>query len=101
MLALLLMAQSTVASVPESALAPLPAARRDCLPQDGDELVVCGRAEEQSAHRLKPLPPRFERPLLPKAQAKILGGSGSIEAEQADVGGTPSRRAMIRMKWKF
>ncbi len=101
MLTALLIAQSTFAGAPESAPAPLVIGKRDCTSAQGDEVVICGRADEQSPYRLKPLPPRFERPLLPKAEMGVLGGRGSVEAEQADVGGVPSRRAMVRLKWKF
>lgn len=101
MLTALLMTQLPLATVAEPAPALPLTGKRDCGPAQGEEVVICGRTEEQSPYRLKPLPPRFERPLLPKAETSALGGRATVEAEQADVGGTPSRRAMVRLKWKF
>lgn len=99
MLSLLLLAQSTGALGPSLKLVPL-IPRRSCRAASDDELVVCGR-EQQSPYRLKPLSPRFEQPLVPKAKTGVLGGTASIEAEQADIAGAPSRRAMARVKWRF
>lgn len=96
-----LLAQSAAVSGPVLKPPPLLNATQDCQPSTDEEVVICARPDEPSPYRLKPLPERFERPLIPKAEASVLGGSGSVEGEQADVGGTPSRRVMARMKWKF
>ncbi len=65
------------------------------------EVVVCGRrGDGSSPYRLKKLtPPRSD---IPKAEAQLSGGvSASVETENADVGGRPSNRLMVRLKIKF
>lgn len=66
------------------------------------EVVVCGRAVDQEAFRLRALPERYdENPAaLPKAETSILGGRAKLaaEAEQAGVGGFVSNRGMVRLK---
>ena len=65
-----------------------------------DEVIVCGRRDHSSRFRLPP-PTRYE-PDLPKAELLLGNGTSlSAETEQVDIGGTPSNRAMIRLKFKF
>ena len=66
---------------------------------DGDAVVVCGRRE--SPYRLKPVPPRYEDPTIPKAEIGVLGGKLAAETEAASVGGFVSNRAMMRLKLPF
>lgn len=79
-----------------------PSTNHACSPTSAaaDEVVVCGR-QDQEAFRLRPMPPQYERQAPPKAETSLLGGVGSVETEQGNVGGFPSSRAMLRMKWKF
>ncbi|WP_322963699.1 hypothetical protein [Sphingomonas fuzhouensis] len=73
------------------------ATTRRCPPDDGGgDVVVCGRSSD--AYRIGAIPD-YSRPMtLPKARTTIAGvGALSAEAEQVDVGGTPSKRAMIRL----
>ncbi|MGE7204615.1 hypothetical protein ACQKJZ_02925 [Sphingomonas sp. NPDC019816] len=70
---------------------------RRCPPTDtGDEVVVCGRSSD--ADRIGAIADYSRAMTLPKAQTHIAGvGTLSAEAGQGDVGGSPSRRAMIRL----
>lgn len=66
----------------------------------GDEVIVCAQRNGDSPYRLNQPPPAPRE--LPKAKVQIAQGvEASAEAEQADVGGFQSRRAMIRLKIKF
>lgn len=59
-------------------------------------MVVCGRSSD--ADRIGTIPAYSKPMTLPKARAQIAGvGTLSAETEQADVGGSPSKRAMIRL----
>ncbi|MCY7397528.1 MAG: hypothetical protein LH466_01645 [Sphingomonas bacterium] len=65
-----------------------------------DEVIVCGRRDQSSRFRLLP-PTRYDRKRT-KAELKIGNGIRvSAETEQVEIGGTPSNRAMIRLKFKF
>ena len=70
---------------------------RHCPPDDGGgDVVVCGRSSD--AYRIGIIPDYSAPMTLPKARTKIAGvGAVSAEAEQVDVGGMPSKRAMIRL----
>lgn len=66
----------------------------------GEEVVVCGKRGD-SPYRLRELPPAKDQ-ALPDAQVKIADGvSAGAETENADVGGFPSNRLMVRFKMKF
>lgn len=66
----------------------------------GDDIVVCGRGQEQ--YRLRALPPRVAGPLLPRAETGLIGKSKiGVEAEDAGVGGFTSHRAMVKLKIPF
>lgn len=96
----LLMFQAT-GSVPPETIAP--GVRPPCEAERsaGDEIVVCARRQEgPSPYRINQPPAR--QPELPKAQVQLADGvSAGAETEQADVGGFPSNRGMIRLKIKF
>jgi hypothetical protein len=90
-----------IASAPPDAIdltIPRPCESR---PSSGDEIVVCGRAPgELGPSRLPPLPARDSD--IPKAETAIGKGIAIAgETEQADVGGVPSNRLMVRLKIKF
>lgn len=72
-----------------------------CIPStDPNDITVCARTDEP--YRLKKLPAGMERDeALPKAQIGVAGGTLAVEGEQAEVGGIPSRRAMVRFKVPF
>lgn len=72
-------------------------------PTEGGDVVVCGRVD-RDRFRLAPLPDRYQRSAaaLPKAEVPLLGRlKGAAETEQADVGGFPSNRVMLRLKLPF
>lgn len=72
-----------------------------CRPTDeADEILVCGR-RDLSKFRAPPLSQDYEEGPL-RAETSLAGNvKGSIDVEQADVGGTPSRRAKITIKVPF
>ena len=70
-----------------------------CVRQAGEEIVVCGRRKE-SPYRIGPRP--AEPPALPDAEFKISDRvAGKLGAEQGEIGGIPTNRAMITLKIKF
>lgn len=65
-----------------------------------DEVVVCANRNGESPYRLQEQPP--PRKGMPKAELSVAEGvSVAGETEQADVGGVPSNRVMLRLKVKF
>lgn len=71
-----------------------------CLKQAGEEIVVCGRRDEQSPYRIGPQQPT--PPALPNAEFKISEGvEAKLEAERGEIGGIPTNRAMFTLKIKF
>lgn len=96
----LALAQAVSASPPDRVDLTVP---QPCQAQraDADEIVVCANRDGQSPYRIKQAERRSD-PGMPKAQVKIAQGvNAAAETEQADVGGFPSNRAMIRIKIKF
>ncbi len=94
------MLQAISATPPETIdlLAPQP-----CVPPgptDGEIVVCARRSDGQSPYRIDPTPPA--RSDLPKAEVQLADGiNASAETESHDVGGFPSKRAMVRLKFKF
>ena len=81
---------------------PRTTAPRPCLPGEPDEVVVCARDPE--TFRLRPLavPRGADDPALPKAETQIAPGVEiTAEAEQGNIGNTPTNRAMVRLELKF
>lgn len=65
-----------------------------------DEVVVCGRRNRQSPYRIRPQPP--VPPALPDAHLQISEGvEARLSAEQGEVGGIPTNRALVTLKVKF
>jgi hypothetical protein len=65
-----------------------------------DNIIVCARRGEPSRYRIPLLTPYQSG--LPKAEFQLGNGTSlSADTEQVDVGGWPSNRAMIRLKFKF
>ena len=63
------------------------------------DVVVCGRHDQP--YRLRPLPERYEKPALPRAEARVGAAKLSAEGEQATIGGVPVNRAMVRLTFPF
>lgn len=76
---------------------------RPC-PRDpaGDDVVVCGRVD-QEGFRLRPPPQRYAPPRegLPAAEVPLAGGTLGLSAQGASIGGAPSSRVMLGWKLKF
>jgi hypothetical protein len=66
-----------------------------------NEVVVCGRRlDEPSPYRINQ--PATVSPGVPKAEVQLFEGvNASAETENYDVGGRPSKRAMVRLKIRF
>ena len=65
------------------------------------EIVVCGQRDGQSPYRLGPQLPS-PPPALPDAQFNISEGvKAGVVAEQGEIGGIPTNRAMINLRIKF
>ena len=99
MLLAMVVAQAVSASPPERIDLTI---RQPCQPQSGSpgEVVVCARTGE-SPYRIEQ-PPAPPPRALRKAEVKLAEGvEAGVETEQADVGGHPSKRAMLRVKIKF
>ncbi|MEO5772929.1 MAG: hypothetical protein ABIQ32_02255 [Sphingomicrobium sp.] len=99
---LVALAQAAASASPERAGPPSPSpCERGKL--SADEIVVCGRREApRSPYRIREPSARWEERGLPKAEVKLgQGVKATAETEQADVGGFPSKRAMVRIKVGF
>ncbi len=86
-----------------------PAATRDSRHQsepcakttanDG-EILVCARREGPSRYRVEPQP--APPPPLPDAEFQLFSGvRAKVGAEQGEVGGIPTNRAMVSIKIRF
>jgi hypothetical protein len=66
-----------------------------------DEVVVCANKDADKQYRLQPVDgSRYaDKPM--RAQMKIGGGTAGVEASQAGVGGWPSNRIMLTLKFPF
>ena len=97
---LLLLAVQVMGSAPAE---PVPATAPRCPEQAsaGDEIVVCARRPDgPSPYRLNQPPAAPSEPS--KAEVQIAPGvTAAAETEQADVGGFPSNRFLVRFKIKF
>lgn len=93
MLTSLFLLQSVVPSE-----AALPTILPRCTPSDPDEIVVCGTRGYRK-YRLDPLPE--PKSGFGKAEMTVGGGNVGVVAEQGDIGGIPTNRAMVRLKIKF
>ncbi len=80
---------------------PRPRSDAPCPVASGDEVVVCGRADDR--YRLRPLPAGADKPAIPKAEIGLGHGTRlGVEAEQGqDAQGGPINRAMVRLKIRF
>lgn len=79
----------------------LPPPQRCTAPSgQGGEVVVCGRREGQSPYRIGPQLPT--PPALPDAEFSLGGGVKlKAHAEQGEIGGIPTNRAMVTLKIRF
>ncbi|MDQ3074841.1 MAG: hypothetical protein M3Q88_04415 [Pseudomonadota bacterium] len=78
-------------------------AARPCGTQasTNDDVIVCGRRRDESARYRLPPPTPYES-ALPKAEVKLGNGTKVVaETENFDIGGRPSKRIMVRLKFKF
>ena len=96
----LALAQAVSASPPERVDLTIPQPCQPAAAEDG-EVVVCANRDGSSPYRLQePLTP--QPTATPKAELTVAQGvSVAAESEEADVGGVPTNRGMIRLKVKF
>lgn len=76
--------------------------RQPCPAPSPGEIVVCaGQDDGRSPYRIQPTPPPSGS-AIPKAETQLADGvAAAVETESHDVGGFPSKRAMVRLKIKF
>ncbi len=96
---LMVMAQAAPSAPPQKIDLTIPEPCETQASTD-DDVIVCGRRSESNRYRIPPPTPYQSG--LPKAEVKLGNGTSlSADTEQVDVGGWPSNRAMIRLKFKF
>ena len=98
---LLLLAFQAVGSVPAEQIVPATAPRCEARASSTDEIVVCApRPDVPSPYRINQ--PAAAESGPSKAEVQIARGViAAAETEQADVGGFPSNRLVVRLKFKF
>ena len=89
------------AAVPSSLVGPPVPRRCEEIGSRSDEVVVCAaRPRARSPYRIEL--PAADQTGLGKAEVSVGNGAKiAAETETADVGGFPSKRAMIRLKVAF
>jgi len=99
-LLMLLMVQAVTGTPPQSIdllVRPAPS----CTAIGADDVVVCGRRDDDR-YRLPPQHPTSEaKEGLGRAETRIGNARVGAETEQVDVGGFPSNRIMVRIKVPF
>ena len=100
MLLLIVMAQAASSPPPQKIDLTIPGPC-DTQASTDEDVIVCGRRRDDSSRYRIP-PPTPNQSVLPKAELRLGNGTSlSADTEQVDIGGTPSNRAMIRLKFKF
>jgi hypothetical protein len=71
-----------------------------CVRGGSTDIIVCAQQSEADRQRLPVTNDRYPDALiLPKAEVGIGGGKTlGLRSEQVDIGGAPSRRAMVTLK---
>ena len=101
MMLLLVAAQAMSASPPERVDLTIPQPCAEKRAENG-EVVVCANRNGVSPYRLQEPEAPAEGSALPEAEVKIADGvTAGAETQQADVGGFPSNRIMVGLKFKF
>jgi hypothetical protein len=74
---------------------------RSCASADPDEIVVCGRRDDDR-YRIRELPSEFEAPPL-RAETQLFDGvSGGMHVESTQLpNGMSSKRLMVSVKTRF
>ena len=77
---------------------PRPRSDAPCpVDADSSDVIVCAR--DPDAYRLHPVPARFQRDGLPKAELRLGNMALAAETEAAGLpGGVPSNRIMLRLR---
>ena len=98
---LLLLAVQAIGSAPSEPIVPATAPRCRARASADDEIVVCARRPDgANPYRINQPPAAQSEPS--KAEVRIAAGvTAAAVAEQADVGGFPSNRLLVRFKIKF
>ena len=101
MMLLLAAAPAMSASPPERVDLTIPQPCAEKRAENG-EVVVCANRNGVSPYRLQDPEAPAEGSALPDAEVKIADGvTAGAETQQADVGGFPSNRIMVGLKFKF
>ena len=97
----LLLTVQAIGSAPPDQVSPTVPPPCEAERPANDEIVVCVRRPEGvSPYRINPV--SGSEAQLPKAEVRLANGvRASAETEQALVGGFPSNRVMVRLKFKF
>ena len=98
---LLLLAVQAIGSAPAEQIVPASAPRCRARASSNDEIIVCARRPDgPNPYRINQAPAAERGPS--KAEIQIARGvSAAAETEQADAGGFPSNRLLVRFKIKF
>nr|WP_295659561.1 hypothetical protein [Polymorphobacter sp.] len=101
MLGLLLIAQASLTTIGPAAPVDLHKAIVQPCPVTSDEVTVCGHRDDDGLRLdLRPIDKFEPQPL--RATTKFLGGTAGIEGDQESFGnGSVSKRAMVKLKFKF
>ena len=73
----------------------------DGRPAAGDEVVVCGAKDADERYRLRAMDNQRYRDQPLRAVTKLGGGTAALGASRAGVGGFPSNRIMVTLKFPF
>jgi hypothetical protein len=83
----------------DAQLRVVPSAQTHCSTEKQDEIVVC--AINPETFRLRPLDDKFTQEPAKAVLHLSDSTSASAEVEGSGVGGWPSNRVMVRLKFKF
>ncbi len=101
MLGMLIIAQTSLATVGDTLAVDLHAAIAPPCVVKPDEITVCGRQGDET-FRLRPLPADKFEPQPLRATTNFLGGTAGIEAEQKGFSnGSVSKQAKVTLRFKF
>ena len=69
--------------------------------KSSDEVVVCGSKDADARYRLKPIENAQYEDKPVRAETKLGAGTLGVAGGQTSVGGFPSKRVMVTLKFPF